>query len=110
MFFLIVLHELKGEHSAFDSLCLTFHVRLSFSFRLHRGRVSLLNWLHVKVIEYISESTGCAPSSKKKYHDEKNLFHYRKKCVTLSGASLIFFVTHSDTDKQMNKKVSTVLS
>ena len=83
MFFLIVLHELKGEHSAFDSLCLTFHVRLSFSFRLHRGRLSLLNWLHVKVIEYISESTGCAPSSKKKKNnDEKNLFHNRKSALS----------------------------
>ena len=89
MFFLIVLHELKGEHSAFDSLCLTFHVRLSFSFRLHRGRVSLLNWLHVKVIEYISESTGCAPSSKKK--KKKIMIKKMKKiCFIIEKSALPF--------------------
>ena len=88
MFFLIVLHELKGEHSAFDSLCLTFHVRLSFSFRLHRGRVSLLNWLHVKVIEYISESTGCAPSSKKKK------IMIKKICFIIEKSALPFLELH----------------
>ena len=92
MFFLIVLHELKGEHSTFDSLCLTFHVRLSFSFRLHRGRVSLLNWLHVKVIEYISESTGCAPSSKKK---KKIMIEKMKKiCFIIEKSALPFLELH----------------
>ena len=92
MFFLIVLHELKGEHSVFDSLCLTFHVRLSFSFRLHRGRVSLLNWLHVKVIEYISESTGCAPSSKK---IKKVMIKKMKKiCFIIEKSALPFLELH----------------